>query len=186
MKKIISFALKSRTGFTLLEVMIAIAIVAMGMAGIIVAQNNSLDVTFRAKRMTTVANLAKNLMIQTEREIEGKVFSEIKNESSGTFDAPFSEYQWERKIKEITFPDLMDPSMGGAPASGGNAADSAVGSAGDAQNENVTRVVKIATEYLSKATREITITVKWKDRGQDQKFSVSQYWVDLNHVFTIN
>ena len=93
-------------GFTLLEVMIAIGILAIGIGAILVAENNSLDGTLRAKRMTTVAMLAKNSLIEAEREIEGKSFTEIKTESTGTFDAPFAEYRWERKIKEITFPQL--------------------------------------------------------------------------------
>jgi hypothetical protein len=62
------------------------------------------------------------------------------------------------------------------------------GSEGKAEGENavdpnVERVVKIATNYLSKASREVTVTILWKDKGEEQKFSVSQYWVDLNHEF---
>jgi prepilin-type N-terminal cleavage/methylation domain-containing protein len=166
--------LKSKSGFTLLEVMIAIGILAIGIGAILVAENNSLDVTLRAKRMNTVATLARNVMVEAEREIQGKPFLEVRTESFGKFDAPFAEYSWERKIKEITFPKIMSQNQGGSEgkAEGENAVD-----------PNVERVVKIATNYLSKASREVTVTILWKDKGEEQKFSVSQYWVDLNHEF---
>ena len=163
------------SGFTLLEVMIAIGILAIGIGAILVAENNSLDVTIRAKRMTTVATLARNIMVQTEREVQGKTFDETKTDDFGNFDAPFTEYSWERKIKEITFPNVMAPQ-------GGEQKPGEIKST----DENVERVVKIATKLLSKSSREITVTIKWKEKGQDQKFSVSQYWVDLNHEFNMS
>ena len=170
------------SGFTLIEVMIAIGILAIGMGAILVAENNSLDVTLRATRMTTVAMLAKNSLIEAERELEGKTFLEVRTDSSGKFDAPFTEYTWTRKIKEITFPNLMGPQGSGASGADAGAA------AGGVQkiDANVERVVKVATNYLSKASREVNVTISWKEKGKDQSFSVSQYWVDLKHEFDIN
>jgi prepilin-type N-terminal cleavage/methylation domain-containing protein len=163
----------SSSGFTLLEVMIAIGILAIGIGAILVSENNSLEVTFRAKQMTTVAMLARNNLVETEREIQGKTFDETKTESFGKFDPPFAEYSWERKIKKITFPNLLKPDSGD---------DGGIASS----NAEAERVVKIATNYLSKATREMVITIKWKEKGKDQQFNVSQYWVDLNHEFNMS
>jgi prepilin-type N-terminal cleavage/methylation domain-containing protein len=166
--------------FTLIEVMIAIGILAIGIGAIIVAENNSLDVTLRAKRMTTVAMLAKNALIEAEREIEGRLFDEIGDDKSGTFDAPFAEYKWERKIKKITFPNLLDPASGsGDPNAEKNDGVRTV-------DAGVERVVKIATQYLSKSSREITISILWTEKKESQKFTVSQYWVDLKHPFDLN
>lgn len=161
------------SGFTLIEVMIAVGILAIGIGSILVAESNSLDVSYRAKRMTTVAMLAKNALVQTEREIAGKSFTEVKTEDGAQFEAPFEEYRWERKVKEITFPNIMAQ----APENKDEA------STVDAETE---RVVKIATNFLSKASREITITIKWTEKKEEQKFTVSQYWVDLEYAFDIN
>lgn len=170
-------------GFTLLEVMIAIVIISIGIGAILVAENNSLDTNFRAKRMTTIAMLAKNQLIEAEMELEGKTFDEAREESSGKFDAPFSEFSWERKIKKITFPNLMDSlASGGAPDEGASTSGASVKSV----DSNIENVVKIATNYLSKSSREISVTIKWKEKGEDQKFSVSQYWVDLKHEFSLS
>jgi len=169
------------SGFTLLEVMIALGVLAIGIGAILTAENNSLDVTLRAKRMTTVATLAKNTIVDAERELQGKTFDEVKTESSGKFDPPYSEYSWERKIKEITFPQIMAP--GGGGAAGGDSASGGGAAASGASAPGVDQVVKIATNYLSKSTREVTVTIKWVEKKEDQKFVVSQYWVDLNHEF---
>ena len=170
---------RSQDGFTLLEVMIAIGILAIGIGAILSAENNSLDVTLRAKRMTTVATLARNTIVEAEREVQGKTFDETKKEASGKFDPPFSDYSWERKIKEITVPNILNSQNGG-----GAKTDQKDGAQG--VDPNVERVVKIATNYLSKSTREISITIKWKDKGEEQSYNVSQYWVDLNHEFNMS
>jgi general secretion pathway protein I len=166
--------LRAEKGFTLLEVMIAIGVLAIGIGAILTAENNSLDVTLRAKRMTTVATLARNTIIDAERELQGKTFEEVKEKSTGKFDAPYADYSWERVIKEVTFPNIT----GAGGGSGGSG-----GAGGDTEVPGVERVVKIATAYLSKSTREITVTIRWTDRKEDQSFTVSQYWVDLNHEF---
>jgi prepilin-type N-terminal cleavage/methylation domain-containing protein len=165
--------LNSRSGFTLIEVMIAVGILAIGIGAILVGENNSLDVSMRAKRMTTVAMLAKNALIQAERDISGKSFTEVKTEESGKFDPPFQEFSWERKIKEIAFPNIMDQAK--------EKKDEV-----SKVDEATVRVVKIATAYLSKSSREITVTIKWVDKKEEQKFVVSQYWVDLDHAIDIN
>ena len=165
--------MKNNQGFTLIEVMIAVGILAIGIGAILVAENNSLDVTLRAKRMTTVATLARNSMIDAERELQGKTFEESKTEGSGKFDAPYAEYTWERKIKEITFPDVLKPSGAGAD---GKKTEEAV-------DPNIEKIVKVSTNFLSKSSREINIKIKWVEKGEKQEFSVSQYWVDLNHEF---
>ena len=170
--------LRTEAAFTLIEVMIAIGILAIGMGAILIAENNSLDVSLRAKRMTTVSMLAKNALIEAERELEGKTFLEARTDQSGKFDAPYAEYSWTRKIKEITFPNILNPQA----SSGADAAKDGV----QKIDANVERVVKIATNYLSKSTRELSITISWKEKGKDQSFNVSQYWVDLNHEFDIN
>ena len=174
--------MKSQSGFTLLEAMIAIGILAIGIGSILVAENNSLDSTIRAKRMTTVATLARNKIIDTERQFEGKTFDEVKKEDEGKFDAPYADYTWVLKIKEITFPNLLDPSQSAGSADGKEQKKDDT----QAVDQNVERVVKIATNYLSKSSREVNVTVKWKEKGENQQFSVSQYWVDLNHEFNFS
>jgi hypothetical protein len=47
-------------------------------------------------------------------------------------------------------------------------------------------MTKVITNFLSKAVREVTITVSWQRGTTTQKYDVAMYWVDLNSDFNIN
>lgn len=44
-------------------------------------------------------------------------------------------------------------------------------------------VSNLVSKYLSQAVREVTITISWKRGAGEQHYSISTYWVDLNHDF---
>lgn len=176
-----SSPLRSRTtqggadqGFTLLEVIIAMAIMVIALTSILSVESGSISASARAKQMNIVAMLAKNKMIETEYELEGKSFEEVATESSGQFTNPYQDYSWQTTIKEITFPNLA---MGQA---------SGDGSSGEGGNDLGNMVGKLVTKFFSKAIREVTVNIIWKKGSGEQHFSVSTYWVDLNHEFELN
>ena len=163
-------------GFTLLEVIIAMAIMVVSFATILSVESNSINANIRAKSVGIVATLARNKMIDMEYQIEGKAFDEINKEQSGDFQPPYESYRWKAEIKEVKFPNLSQ-----APKTPGGGTDSGEGS-GDLTN----MVTKLITNFLSKAVREVTVTIYWKKAEGEQPFSVSTYWVDLNHEFALS
>ncbi len=174
-------ALGNQSGFTLLEVIIALAILIVTLGSIIAVESNSINATIRARQMNTVAMLARNKMIELEYEIQDKTFDEVKKETKGEFPEPFKDYSWSWTIKEIKF-----PSFGGAMG-GGNKNDSGGGgSATEGATDVVQMIMKLVTNFLSKAVREITVTISWQRSGKEQSFAVSTYWVDLNHEFQLS
>lgn len=190
MRRLLKFSankiLKSRTvasdaeGFTLLEVIIAMAIMVIAFASILTVESGSLNASARAKQMNIVAMLAKNKMVETEYEIEGKTFDEVAKESSGSFDAPFQEFSWQTTIKEMTFPNLA---LGQGSPEGGGGASNTQDSAG---SEMATMMAKLVTKFFSKSIREVTVNILWKRGSGEQRYSVSTYWVDLNHEFELS
>ncbi|MGK5085945.1 type II secretion system protein, partial [Bdellovibrionota bacterium FG-2] len=93
-------------GFTLLEVMIAMAIMLIALASILAVESSSINATHRAKQLNIVAMLAKGRMIKLESEFEGKSFSEFRKEDGGTFVEPYQDYRWTYKVKELAFPNI--------------------------------------------------------------------------------
>jgi prepilin-type N-terminal cleavage/methylation domain-containing protein len=171
--------LKSNAGFTLFEVIIAMAIMVLALSSILAIESGSINASARAKQMSIVAMLARNEMIMTEFDIEGKTFDEIEKDKTGQFEAPYGDYTWKRAIKEIEFPPIN-------PAAGANP-DGSQGAGNDQDNgANVDTMAKLITNYLSKALREVSVTIVWKKSGKEQTFTVATYWVDLNHEFDLS
>ncbi len=161
----------SQSGFTLFEVIIAIAILAMALSGIIIAEHRAIDTVYRTKRQGVVSMLAGLMLSEAQKDTQGKTFAEVRDDIEGKFEAPFTEYSYQRKIRVIKFPNLLETGAEGEDGKPQEKTDTSM------------RVVKIATNFLSKSTREVVVTIKWKEAGEDQSYSVAEYWVDFNHAF---
>ncbi len=161
-----NFLSNSNQGFTLLEVIIAMAIMAIAFSAILAVEGGAINASARAKQLNVVAMLAKNQMVDSEALIEGKKFEEVQKEQEGAFPAPFQDYRWKRTVKELKFPNFASGALGNKN-SGNDMMSDMVG--------------KIITNFFSKALRVLTVTVYWKKGKGEQSYSLSTFWVDLNH-----
>jgi general secretion pathway protein I len=87
---------KRHSGFTLLEVMIALTIIAIVLVAVFGSQSQSLSLANDAKFNTTAALLAQRKMAEVEMDDYLDVSS-----TSGDFGEDFPEYQWELDISEV-------------------------------------------------------------------------------------
>ena len=173
--------LSENSGFTLLEVIIALAIMVLAFTSILSIEGGSINATARGKKMIVVGMLAKNQMIEQEFKIQGKTFDEVPKEESGTFEEPYADFRWKTAVKEIEFPKIT---AGGKTKPGGD----------DGTDQFTDTISKLVTNFLSKAIREITVTILWntsgdktdRDTKKDQSFSLTTYWVDLNYELSLN
>ena len=74
----------SNAGFTLLETMIAMAIMMVAFSSILMVESSSINSSMRTKQLNVVAMLAKNIMVESEYLFEGKTFDEFKKEETGS------------------------------------------------------------------------------------------------------
>lgn len=88
-----------RVGFTLLEVMIAMSIIAIVLVAVFGSQSQSLTLANEAKFNTTAALLAQQKMAEVEIGNSLDLSS-----SSGDFGEDFPEYQWELNESEVPLP----------------------------------------------------------------------------------
>ncbi|MBC7385219.1 MAG: prepilin-type N-terminal cleavage/methylation domain-containing protein [Cryobacterium sp.] len=172
-------------GFTLLEVMIAMAIMLVSFSSILAIQSSSMSSVQKSRQTHEVSMLARKAMAETEVEIAGKKFEELPTELTGTFDDPYQDYTFTRKIKEVKLPNLAGISKA---AQGDKQADSRSSNSQDEDKNSqmMEQMTKVLTNFLSKALREVTITVEWKRGITVQKYEVAMYWVDLNSDVQIN
>jgi general secretion pathway protein I len=89
---------KGNSGFTLLEVMIALAIIAMVLVTVLASQSQSLSLAGEAKFNTTAALLAQSKLAEIEAEDPENLASD-----SGDFGENFPGYQWDLTVSSPGF-----------------------------------------------------------------------------------
>jgi type II secretion system protein I len=88
----------SRKGFTLLEVMIAVAILSIALVTAFQSQSQSISLETESRFLTTASLLAQGKMADVEKTDSNQVFS-----SSGDFGNDFPDYSWRIEITDTAF-----------------------------------------------------------------------------------
>lgn len=122
----------SLAGFTLLEVLVAISLLAMGLIVLLDAQGGGIQMTRYAKHLSVATQLARARMALLMQEIEdakvafGLSKSSCKEGDFGEEEKAFEGYKWEYCIKrvEIATPTNL-PGMGGDQKKDGEASEGA-------------------------------------------------------------
>ena len=86
-------ARQNKKGFTLLEVMIAVAIVGTAFVACLSLANQCIRSQSRVEHITTATMLAKHKM--SELEAQARTGAANDSKRSGTYEEPYSIYAWE-------------------------------------------------------------------------------------------
>ena len=87
---------RSSTGFTLLEIMVAISIIAIVLVTVYRMQAQTISMNFISRFYTVAPVLAKKVLTQNET----KTIDELADDS-GDFGKEFSDYKWQVSVKEV-------------------------------------------------------------------------------------
>lgn len=87
---------KGIRGFTLLEVMFALAIIAISLTAVLGSQSQGVSLASEAKFRTTAAFLAQSKMAEIEVKKERELTSD-----SGDFGEDFPGYMWELNVSAV-------------------------------------------------------------------------------------
>ncbi len=92
-------------GFTLLEVMVAVAIMAMVLVTLLGLKNSSMQDVLLMQHMTTASMLAKRKMVETTTETRLRT----PTEDDGVFpEEEFKDYTWKRMIVPTPLIQIME------------------------------------------------------------------------------
>ena len=157
---------KHRAGFTLLEVVVSLAILAVSLGSLMQTQAGSIDVCGRARDVTIASLLARGKLIDIEQYLLDEGFSLGEERERGNFaDEGWPDYAWDYEILEIEM-DLLNlagglegmlpPGMGG---DGAEAADG-LGGMGDAIGALVPMLQPFLDE-VGNSFRLVRLNVTW-------------------------
>lgn len=186
-------------GFTLLEVMIALAILAGGTVVLLQAAADNIRTANRAHKMGVATDLARAKMYDLEEELLQDGFSEMEKTEDGDFsDEGWPEYKWEVAIEKIELPGLAaaqqaatgDGTDGSESESAGIGGLPGMGGMGGTDPQSAMGAGLISSQYemissvLELAIRKITLKVTWQVRGVEESMTVVMYVTNPSAVKT--
>jgi general secretion pathway protein I len=176
-------------GFTLLEVMIAMAILSVSLIVVMRVMDQAALITKYQDKEISAATLARYKMVELELQIEKDGFTADDKEECGNFvedladelDQPNGiegfEYCW--TLKKVDLPIPMDMLGGGDDDDGGSGSGAQNPMAGGLPGGITPDAVG---EQLSKAVRVLTLKVKWKTGEIPQEISVTTHLVNMTQA----
>ncbi|PRQ03654.1 hypothetical protein ENSA5_13470 [Enhygromyxa salina] len=169
-----------QTGFTLLEVLIALAILAVSLSSLMNSQMNSMAATSYARDITAVALLAERQIVELEfkhRE-EGWVSSDVEFEGDFS-DEGYDDIDWLCTVHFIELPEynqLIESKEGADEASG--ASDDNMVDAGDQAFGALGLVWPIVKAAIENSIRKVDCTLSWEQGTIEQEFTIQTFWTD--------
>lgn len=195
-----STSLRANGGFTLLEVVIALAILGLALMGIFSINSGAVANHVYTKRLTVASLLARSKMTDIEQELFDKGFQNDDDEMDGDFsDEGWPTYHWRAKIivpktddvppEQLVSAIFNIPLAGGAGdpmaalfglgmekaqekgIAGGGGAAGAMAAMGPLAGFANQQLTQMIQE-INKSVREVHLTVSWKDGKNTESIDI--------------
>lgn len=172
-----------KPGFTLLEVLVAVAILSISLTSLLTSQMNALRATRYAASITAMAFLAESKLIDIEWQIKEE--EDGWGENDKEFEGDFSEEGWPEVTykcvaDKIEMPDYSALQRSADAADNAETQESGVDTqdVGEQAFDSLGMVWPIIKEAIERAIRKAHCTVYWKDGKIEQDFRVDTFWTD--------
>jgi general secretion pathway protein I len=179
--------MRSQRGFTLLEVLVALAILAMSAAVLIEIVTNNVRATNHSKLTTAATFLARAKMVDMEDDILANGFSNDDESTHGTFkDQGYPQYRWEALIERVELPsDMAKKTQDEAKdqADKSSASQDPLGMLGSFVGGMMGTFIEPIRLGLQESVRRVTVRIFWDETGRpNQTFEVVQYLTDPSRL----
>ncbi len=167
------------SGFTLLEVMVALAILAGSLVAISEVVSGALRNHVRARQLEMATLLARGKMAELEDRFDAKGFGDFDQSEEGSFeDDGHPEVRWKMEVLTPTVELGPEAVLGALTGSAKGLEDFMPPESGPAQAAMQAMLQATLTrigEQVKKGVREVRLTVSWRDGGPEESFTVVTY-----------
>ncbi len=191
---------RARGGFTLLEVMVALAVLAGSLMAVADLSGSAMRNYVYARDLSVATLLARGKMAELTEKYDDSGFTDFDQSEDGSFaDQGQPGMRWKLEIRkptaELTAERILGAFLGGgedlgaqemlgklmgSPGGTGGKGGPASGAPGGLLGGVMQGQVNAFAEELKKCVRQVSLRVSWKDGKADQGFSLDTYWVVLN------
>ncbi len=192
----------AQAGFTLLEVMVALAILAVSLTWLVEATSRAIAAENHAKLVSAATFLARGRLVELEDELAEKGFTDdsFAKETSGDFEEKgFKRFKWSTVIDKIELPNTDQVqtlvtqgleaqqgatlgTIGGTPPApvlpGGGAANTPVGSSAGMLSSQF----GIIKDVLEQSIRRARVRIVWNEGRTEQNVEITEYLTDPRRV----
>jgi general secretion pathway protein I len=180
---------RKKRAFSLLEVMVAMAILTLGLVSLLQVQARSAEMAIAAREMTVATMLARGKLYDCQTDLLKKGFSVGDYDESGNFDDEgYPTFFWECHAYKPDMPTGEGVGDMGSAASalGMGAANDAAGDAAPAGAEMgmgmIAPVLQQMASVLGDSIREMVIIVRWGTGADQQEMRVTTHVIDKTPV----
>jgi general secretion pathway protein I len=175
--------------FSLLEVMVAMAILSVGLVSLLQVQSRSAQLAMEARELTVATMLARSKLYDCQHDLLKKGFSIGDYDEEGNFDDDgYPKFFWECHAYAPEMPTgdgVGDMSSAASMFGGGAAADaaSAAAPAGtDMTMGMLAPVIQQMASVMKDSIRELVIVVRWGEGEDRQELRVTTHVIDKGPV----
>jgi prepilin-type N-terminal cleavage/methylation domain-containing protein len=175
-------------GFTLLEIMVALAILGLTLVVMLEIVTNNNRATHHARMTTSATFLARQKMVEVEDDVLYQGFTDTDQNENGTFkDVGLPQYRWETLIERVELPtDLAQKTQDAANTKAQESKDPMSMMSGFMGGLMGSFIDPIRIG-LQESVRRVTVRVTWDEPARpNQLVEVVQYLTDPAKLQLIN
>ncbi len=172
-----------RRGFSLIEVMIAVAILAISLTSLLSAQLMAMRATRYARSVVSSAFLAESKLLDIEWEMKRDGWGSFDREFDGDFsDEGWPDIRYKCLVDYIELPEysamqrLADENA--EDTDGSLRQRTGVADAGDQAFGSLGMVWSLVKAAIENSLRKASCTVTWKDGTLEHDFQLMTFWTD--------
>jgi general secretion pathway protein I len=186
-------------GFTLLEVMISLAILGGALVALLRLSTSDIRASHRAKLLTIATGLARAKMLDLEEELLRNGFQDTNEEADGDFSEEGQpRFTFTAIVEKVELPDVAELAAGleGDDKGGATPPPSplddknqesllglAGGSTAGALGAGMVQLYfPLVRPVLENAIRKVTLEVRWKAGGEEDALKVVAFFTDTKAI----
>ncbi len=167
---------RPKNGFSLMEVMVALALLALSFTSLVLVQSRATRLAVQARSLSIATQLARYQLMECKREAQKIIPSASDFKLEGDFsDQGYEKYTWECHAPRF---NMRTPSASGIEEKAKAQAPDSVKDKMGATSSAMSPVLSLITDSLGNSVRELVVIVRWTDTVEDE-VRVVTHIVDL-------